>query len=78
VELWGALRGLGKRGLAELIERACRHAQTFAAGLRAAGFAVLISEVQKDGTCWCGGTEWQGKTAIWRRFCGLRGNCLCR
>jgi glutamate/tyrosine decarboxylase-like PLP-dependent enzyme len=85
VELWGALRGLGKNGLAELIERTCRHAQMFAAGLRAAGFAVLnevvinqvlvsfgsaertrrvISEVQKDGTCWCGGTEWQGKTAM--------------
>jgi hypothetical protein len=20
--------------------------------------------VQQDGTCWCGGTEWQGRTAM--------------
>jgi len=24
----------------------------------------IISEIQKDGTCWCGGTVWQGKTAM--------------
>ena len=41
VEVWAALRSLGKRGLAEMIDRTCRHAQTFAAGLKAAGYAVL-------------------------------------
>jgi threonine aldolase len=25
---------------------------------------AVIAAVQKDGTCWCGGTEWQGKTAM--------------
>jgi hypothetical protein len=24
----------------------------------------VIQRVQEDGTCWCGGTEWQGKTAM--------------
>jgi glutamate/tyrosine decarboxylase-like PLP-dependent enzyme len=85
IEIWAALRSLGRRGLAEMIERNCRQAGRFAEGLRAAGFAILndvvlnqvlvsfgdaeatrrvIREVQADGTCWCGGTEWQGKTAM--------------
>ncbi len=41
VEIWAALRSLGRAGLADLIERDCRHAARFAAGFRAAGFAVL-------------------------------------
>ena len=24
----------------------------------------VIAEVQRDGTCWCGGTEWQGHAAM--------------
>jgi cysteine sulfinate desulfinase/cysteine desulfurase-like protein len=24
----------------------------------------VIAEVQRDGTCWCGGTEWHGHTAM--------------
>ncbi|HKI96293.1 MAG TPA: aminotransferase class V-fold PLP-dependent enzyme [Gemmatimonadales bacterium] len=24
----------------------------------------VIEAIQRDGTCWCGGTEWQGKTAM--------------
>jgi glutamate/tyrosine decarboxylase-like PLP-dependent enzyme len=24
----------------------------------------VIARVQQDGTCWCGGTEWQGRTAM--------------
>jgi glutamate/tyrosine decarboxylase-like PLP-dependent enzyme len=85
VEVWAALRSLGRAGLADLIERTCRHARRFADGLRAAGYRVLnevalnqvlvafgdaettnriISEIQTDGTCWCGGTVWQGQTAM--------------
>ena len=41
VELWATLRSLGRRGLAELIERTCRHARRFADGLRAAGHEIL-------------------------------------
>jgi len=24
----------------------------------------VIAEIQADGTCWCGGTVWQGHTAM--------------
>jgi glutamate/tyrosine decarboxylase-like PLP-dependent enzyme len=41
VELWAALKSLGKSGLCSLIERTCALAQKFAEGLRAAGFHVL-------------------------------------
>jgi glutamate/tyrosine decarboxylase-like PLP-dependent enzyme len=41
IELWAALRSLGREGLAELIDRTCRHARRFAEELRAAGYAVL-------------------------------------
>jgi len=85
IEIWAALRSLGRNGVAELIERTCKHAKRFAEGLNNAGFKILndvvinqvlvsfgdpettnkiISEIQKDGTCWCGGTVWQGKTAM--------------
>ena len=85
VELWAAIRSLGRSGVREMIERNCRQAQLFAERLRGAGFAVLndvvlnqvlisfgseeetqrvIAGVQTDGTCWCGGTKWQGKSAM--------------
>jgi len=85
VELWAALRSLGRSGLREMIERNCRQAQFFAKLLRDAGFTILndvvlnqvlvsfgtpdetlrvIAEIQKDGTCWCGATIWQGHTAM--------------
>ena len=85
VELWAAIRSLGRSGLREMIERNCRQARLFADRLRAAGFTVLndvvlnqvlvtlgsadetrevIAGIQTDGTCWCGGTQWQGHTAM--------------
>jgi len=85
VEVWAALRSLGRRGLAEVIERNCGHARRFAEELRAAGCQVLndvvlnqvlvsfgtpertrrvIAAIQQDGTCWCGGTSWQGNIAM--------------
>jgi glutamate/tyrosine decarboxylase-like PLP-dependent enzyme len=84
-EVWAALRSMGRAGLADLIERTCRHAARFAEGLRSAGYEVLndvtlnqvlvsfgdaettrrvIAAIQEDGTCWCGGTVWQGHTAM--------------
>jgi glutamate/tyrosine decarboxylase-like PLP-dependent enzyme len=85
VELWAALASLGRSGLADLIDRTCRHAQRFAEGLRQCGYEVLnevvinqvlvsfgaddltravIERLQQDGTCWCGGTQWQGRAAM--------------
>jgi len=85
IETWTALRSLGRAGLADLIDRCCKHARRFADALAGAGHQVLnevvlnqvlvsfgtpemtnrvIARVQEDGTCWCGGTVWQGKTAM--------------
>ena len=79
------LATLGRSGVAGMIERCCRHARRFAAGLQAAGHEVLnevvlnqvlvrfgddastrrtIEAVQRDGTCWCGITQWQGRVAM--------------
>jgi glutamate/tyrosine decarboxylase-like PLP-dependent enzyme len=85
VEVWAALRSLGRQGLAHMIETNCRLARRFADGLAAHGYEILndvvlnqvlvsfgepavtnrvIKELQADGTCWCGGTVWQGRTAM--------------
>ena len=41
VEVWAALRSLGRQGVADMVERSCRHARRFAEGSQAAGYAVL-------------------------------------
>lgn len=41
VEVWAALKHLGREGLAALVERCCEHAQRFAAGLTATGYTIL-------------------------------------
>ncbi len=41
VEIWAALRTLGRSGLAEMIERNCQFATRFAQGFREAGYHVL-------------------------------------
>jgi glutamate/tyrosine decarboxylase-like PLP-dependent enzyme len=41
VEVWAALRSLGRVGLSELIERNCRGAARFAEGLKAEGYEIL-------------------------------------
>jgi glutamate/tyrosine decarboxylase-like PLP-dependent enzyme len=85
VEVWAALRSLGRSGVSDLIERTCNHARRFAEGLQSAGYSVLnevvlnqvlvsfgdaattrkvIQGIQADGTSWCGGTVWQGHTAM--------------
>jgi glutamate/tyrosine decarboxylase-like PLP-dependent enzyme len=85
IEVWAALRSLGRQGLADLIERTCRYSQVAADRLKGEGFEILndvvlnqvlvsfgsaeatqrvIGAIQEDGTCWCGGTVWQGKTAM--------------
>ena len=85
VDVWAALKSLGRNGLAEMIDRCCGNARRFAAGFEKAGFDVLndvvlnqvlvsfgddaanrriIDAIQKDGTCWCGVTVWQGKSAM--------------
>jgi glutamate/tyrosine decarboxylase-like PLP-dependent enzyme len=41
IEIWAALRSLGRSGVADIIERTCCHATRFANGLRKAGYAIL-------------------------------------
>jgi glutamate/tyrosine decarboxylase-like PLP-dependent enzyme len=41
IELWAAMRSLGRSGLRDMIERNCRQARLFADRLRAVDFAVL-------------------------------------
>ena len=41
VEIWAALKSLGRSGVADLIERTCAHARKFGKGLTDAGFEVL-------------------------------------
>jgi glutamate/tyrosine decarboxylase-like PLP-dependent enzyme len=85
--VWAALRSLGRTGVAELVERCCDHARTFADLLGAEpGVEILndvvlnqvlvrfadddettrevVRRVQADGTCWLGGTDWQGRAAM--------------
>jgi len=85
VDVWAALKSLGRDGVAAMIDRCCSHARRFAVSLQDAGYEVLndvvlnqvlvsfgddetnrriIGEIQEDGTCWCGVTVWQDKTAM--------------
>ncbi|MGH2410241.1 MAG: pyridoxal phosphate-dependent decarboxylase family protein, partial [Chloroflexota bacterium] len=41
IEIWAALRSLGRDGLADLVDRCCRYAARFAEGLRQGGHEVL-------------------------------------
>jgi len=41
IEVWAALRSLGRSGLADLIERNCLYARLFAEGLHESGYEIL-------------------------------------
>ena len=41
IEVWAALRSLGRSGIADLIERNCQYATIFAEALQAAGYTIL-------------------------------------
>jgi glutamate/tyrosine decarboxylase-like PLP-dependent enzyme len=83
--VYAALQSLGRRGVADLVERSCARARRFAELLEAAGASILndvvlnqvlvrfedgehtrevIRRVQRDGTCWLGGTDWEGEHAM--------------
>ena len=89
--VYAALRSLGRRGVAALVDRCCDLAAHMAARLRAAPRVEILNEVQlnqvlvrfrtrdgdddahtraviervqRDGTCWLGGTTWRGRAAM--------------
>ena len=41
VDVWAALKSLGRDGVADLVDRCCEHARHFARGFTDAGFGVL-------------------------------------
>jgi len=89
--VYAALRSLGRRGVAALVDRCCALAARMAQRLRAAPQVEILNEVvlnqvlvrfrapggdadahtravidrvQRDGTCWLGGTTWRGQAAM--------------
>jgi len=83
--VYAALRSLGRKGVADLVDGCCAHARLFAQLLDEGGATILndvvlnqvlvrfgdgertreiIRHVQEDGTCWLGGTEWEGAHAM--------------
>ncbi len=86
IEVWAALYSLGKKGLAEIIERTCSNAKMFAEGLSNAGYEilndvvinqVLVSFGSKEKTLKVieeiqkDGTSWCGGT-VWQNKTAMR------
>jgi glutamate/tyrosine decarboxylase-like PLP-dependent enzyme len=94
--VYAALRELGRRGVAELVERCCGCARLMAEELahdprvtvlndvvlnqvlvRFACYGAnvtteVIDAVQREGTCWVSGTEWEGEPAMRISVCNWR------
>jgi len=87
IPAYAALRSLGRRGVADLVDRLCARARQFAEILRREPRVEILNDVvlnqvlvrfgdsdeltrdvitgvQREGTCWLGGTTWQGKGAM--------------
>jgi glutamate/tyrosine decarboxylase-like PLP-dependent enzyme len=78
--LYAGLRQLGRRGLAELVDRCCRHASHMAELLARGGLEVLndvvlnqvlvdvdparIERIQAGGALWASATTWRGRPAL--------------
>jgi glutamate/tyrosine decarboxylase-like PLP-dependent enzyme len=86
VDVWAALRSLGRSGLAELVDRCCAQARRIAEGLDAAGFEILNEVVLNQVVVAFGddattqaviagvqaeGTCWAGGT-VWRGRAAMR------
>lgn len=74
IEVWAALRSLGRSGLADMIARCCRHAARFAERLREAGFEVC-NDVQLNQVVVSFGTDETTRQVI----AGVQedGTCWC-
>jgi glutamate/tyrosine decarboxylase-like PLP-dependent enzyme len=94
--VYAALRALGRRGVAELVERCCACARLMADELARDPRATVLNEVvlnqvlvrfaedgqnvtdqvidavQREGTCWMSGTEWDGEPAMRISVCNWR------
>ena len=96
IAVYAAIRELGRRGVAELVDRCCANARLMADALRGEDgvtvlnevvfnqvlvrFAVdaanvtdrVIDAVQREGTCWMSGTQWDGEPAMRISVCNWR------
>jgi glutamate/tyrosine decarboxylase-like PLP-dependent enzyme len=94
--VYAALRELGRRGIAELVERCCACARLMADELARDPRVIVLNDVvlnqvlvrfacdgtnvtddvidavQREGTCWMSGTEWQGEPAMRISVCNWR------
>lgn len=91
VDVWAALRSLGRRGLSDMIERSCRQARLFASELAGAGFEILNDVVLNQVLVSFGsseinerviadlqtdGTCWAGRT-VWQGRSAMRISVSC-
>jgi glutamate/tyrosine decarboxylase-like PLP-dependent enzyme len=94
--VYAALRELGRRGVAELVERCCGCARLMAEELARDPWVTVLNDVvlnqvlvrfardganvtvevieavQREGTCWMSGTEWEGEPAMRISVCNWR------
>ncbi|PWK64223.1 glutamate/tyrosine decarboxylase-like PLP-dependent enzyme [Streptomyces sp. CG 926] len=49
--VWAALRSLGRQGVADLVDRLCRHARAFATGIEAIDGATVLNDVVFTQVC---------------------------
>jgi glutamate/tyrosine decarboxylase-like PLP-dependent enzyme len=64
--VWAVLRSLGRSGMAELVERLCRHASTFAAGLEAITDATVLNDVEFTQVCATFGSDQRTEEVVRR------------
>jgi glutamate/tyrosine decarboxylase-like PLP-dependent enzyme len=74
VDVWAALRSLGKRGVDDLVDRCCQHARRFAEGFREAGFEVP-NEVVLNQVLVCFGDDAKTRSVI--DAIQAEGTCWC-
>ncbi|MHB8186975.1 MAG: pyridoxal phosphate-dependent decarboxylase family protein [Dermatophilaceae bacterium] len=64
--VWAVLRSLGRSGVAELVERLCRHASTFATGLDDIVGAAVVNDVEFTQVCATFGSDQRTKEVVRR------------
>ena len=78
--IYAAIRQLGAEGIAAIVDGCCERAREMESLLEAGGATILndvvlnqvlvrfdedvVARVQQDGTCWLGGTQWDGGHAM--------------
>jgi glutamate/tyrosine decarboxylase-like PLP-dependent enzyme len=96
IAVYAAIRELGRRGVAELVERCCANARLMADALRGEDCVTVLNDVvfnqvlvrfganganvtdrvvdavQREGTCWMSGTQWDGGPAMRISVCNWR------